>query len=51
MTGYGGPGVVTKSVEAGFEAQLTKPVSEELLVAVLDQCAASVDELVRRART
>jgi len=49
MTAYVGANMVTKSMEAGFEAHLTKPVSLDLLKAVLDQCAAGTDALVRPA--
>jgi CheY-like chemotaxis protein len=40
MTGYGMPGDILKTREAGFDAHLTKPVSIENLHAVLrDACS------------
>jgi len=48
LTGYTGPDLLKRSLDAGFEAHLTKPVALELLIAVLDQCAVSPDDL--RAR-
>jgi len=47
MTAYGSPDMTTKSLEAGFEPHLTKPVSIKLLMAVLDQCAANTAGLVK----
>jgi DNA-binding response OmpR family regulator len=47
MTGYGGAEMSEKSVDAGFEAHLTKPVAMHLLMAVLDQCAGSSGQLIR----
>ncbi len=42
ITGYGSADMVTKRIEAGFEAHLTKPVSMELLLTVV---AMSPDNL------
>jgi DNA-binding response OmpR family regulator len=49
MTGYGSAEMLTKSLEAGFEAHLTKPVSIDLLMAVLDQCAGRTEAGAWRA--
>jgi len=40
LTGYGGSDLAEQSAEAGFQTHLTKPVSVDLLLAVLDDCAA-----------
>lgn len=42
VTGYVGSELPKQSLEAGFEAHLTKPVSMELLLAVLDRCASDL---------
>jgi CheY-like chemotaxis protein len=48
LTGYTAPSVLGNSVDAGFETHLTKPVSLELLLAVLDECAESPAEFFAR---
>ncbi|HEX2673626.1 MAG TPA: response regulator [Polyangiaceae bacterium] len=42
VTGYVGSELSKQSFEVGFEAHLTKPVSMELLRAVLDHCASDL---------
>ncbi|HYQ44727.1 MAG TPA: response regulator [Polyangiaceae bacterium] len=42
MTGYTGSDLAKLSVDAGFEAHLTKPVSVDLLLGVLDRCAGDL---------
>jgi len=42
VTGYVGSELSKQSLEAGFEAHLTKPVTMELLLAVLDRCASDL---------
>jgi two-component system, sensor histidine kinase len=48
LTGYAGSQMLQRSIDAGFEAHLMKPVALELLLAVLDQCAAGPDPLLAR---
>jgi two-component system, sensor histidine kinase len=48
LTGYAGPEMLKRSIEAGYEAHLTKPVGLELLLAVLDQCSSSPDPVIAR---
>jgi len=45
LTGYAGPDLPQRSADAGFEAHLVKPVSLELVLALLDLCAANVADL------
>jgi CheY-like chemotaxis protein len=45
LTGYIGSDLPQQSVDAGFEAHLTKPVSLDLLLGVLDHCAAGPGDL------
>ena len=42
LTGYSGPDIPQRSIDVGFEAHLTKPVSLELVLAILDECAANL---------
>jgi len=42
LTGYQVTGMPELSRDAGFEAHLTKPVSSELVLAILDECAADL---------
>ena len=46
-----GPDTPKPSADAGFAAQLTKPVSQELLLAVLGQCAARPELLASACAT
>ena len=48
MSGYGGPELPEQSRDAGFEVHLTKPVSSDVLLAVLDQCAAGPDPFIAK---
>ena len=45
ITAYVGSAMAKRSLEAGFEAHLTKPVSLELLRGVLDHCAAGAEDV------
>lgn len=42
VTGYGSPDLRARSVEAGFEAHLTKPVEPDQLLAIIESEATSV---------
>lgn len=50
LTGYAGADLPRRSAAAGFQAHLTKPVSVNLLLAVLEPCAAGAGDLDGRAR-
>ena len=43
VTGYAGAELSKQSLESGFEAHLTKPVTMQLLLAVLDRCASDLE--------